>query len=237
MSNAPMAQFSVLLLTAAPPGLPKVAGGGALLKVDGREAILKSSELFLNRENIKQILVVFAADQVEEAKRKFGGHFGFSGIKLITGGPRWIDQLAAAAEKISPDATHVLVHDAARPAVAFSDIDALLSAAEKATYAALTTPLRSTLIETDEGDSPVALQSPERFAQLLTPIVYACKTFDELAKTKTEPHASTLTLVKGLPMNVRLNSPADVPLVSAMLKLLPKPKIKAPDSPFDEAQW
>jgi hypothetical protein len=26
-------------------------------------------------------------------------------------------------------------------------------------------------------------------------------------------------------------------LVSAMIKLLPKPKVKAPDSPFDEAQW
>src|SRR3954462_10082336 len=117
MSNAPMAHFSVLLLTAAPPGLGKDAAGGALLKVDGREAILKSSELFLNRDNIKQILVVFSADQVEEAKRKFGGHFGFSGVKLITGGPKWIDQAAAAAEKISADVTHVLVHDAARPAV------------------------------------------------------------------------------------------------------------------------
>lgn len=232
-----MAHFSVLLLTAAPPGLGKDAGGGAFLKVDGRESVLKAAELFLNRDLIRQILVVVAPEQLEEAKRKYGGHFGFSGIKLIAGGPRWIDQIAAAREKIAAEATHVLVHDAARPAVAYSDIDGILAAAEKAAVVALSTPLRGTLVETDEGGSPIGVQSPERFSQLLTPIVYNRKAFDEMAASKTEPHASTLTLIKGLPSNLRVNSPADAGLVSAMIKLLPKPKLKAPDSPFDEAQW
>ncbi len=237
MSNAGMNQFSVLILTAAPPGLAKDGASGAFLKVDGREAVLKSAELFLNRDLIKQILVVVSADQIEEAKRKYGGHFGFSGIKLVTGGPRWIDQIAAAKEKIDPASTHVIVHDAARPAVAFSDLDSLLVAAEKAKVVALALPMRATLVETDEGGSPIGLQSPERCSQLLTPIAYAKKTFDEMAASKSEPHASVLTLIKGSPTNVRVNSPADVPLVSAMIKLLPKPKIKAPDNPFDEAQW
>jgi len=237
MSNAAMAQFSVLLLTAAPPGMGKEAAGGAFLKIDGRESLIKSAELFLNRDDVKQIQVVVSADQIEEAKRKYGPHFSFSGVKMITGGPRWIDQIVAAKEKIAAEATHVLVHDAARPAVAYSDIDAIMAAAEKANVVALSTPLRATLVETDEGGSPMALQSPERYSQLLTPIVYSRKAFDEMTTSKTQPHASTLTLLNGLPMNVRVNSPADVPLVSAMIKLLPKPKIKAPNSPFDEAQW
>lgn len=232
-----MATFSVLLLTAPPPGIEKTGGNGAFIKVDGRESLLKAAELFLNRDPVKQIRVVISADQVEEAKRKYGGHFGFSGIKIITGGPRWIDQIAAAKEKISPDATHVIVHDAARPAVAFSDIDAVLEAAEKAQVAALATPLRAGLVETDEGGNAIGLVSPERYQQLVTPTAYSRKAFDEMATKKTEPHASVYTLVKGLPSNLRLNGAGDVGLVSAMIKLLPKPKIKAPDSPFDEAQW
>ena len=47
-----MAVFSVLLLTAPPPGLSGEAGG-SLVKIDGREALLRSVELFLNRENVK----------------------------------------------------------------------------------------------------------------------------------------------------------------------------------------
>src|SRR5688572_6861488 len=170
-----MSTFSVLLLTAPPPGIDKSTGNGAFVKIDGRESLLKAAELFLNREPIKQIQVVIAADQVEEAKRKYGGHFGFSGIKIITGGPRWIDQIAATKEKISADATHVIVHDAARPAVAYSDIDALLEASEKATVAALVTPLRAGLIETDEGGNPIGLVSPERYQQLVTPLAFSRK--------------------------------------------------------------
>src|SRR5215210_1052382 len=114
-----MANFSVLLLTAPPAG-QAADSGGAFVKIDGRESLLKCVELFLNRDNIKQIQIVFLPEALEEAKRKHAPHLSFSGVKVLSGGPRWIDQIAAAAGKISPDATHVIVHDAARPAVPYS---------------------------------------------------------------------------------------------------------------------
>src|SRR6266700_327297 len=117
-----MAAFSVIVATAAPPGMG-AESAGAYVKIDGREALLRSVELFLNRDNIKQIQLAILPDSLEEIKRKYGGHLGFSGVKLLSGGPRWIDQIAAAGANISADATHVIVHDAARPAVPFSDID------------------------------------------------------------------------------------------------------------------
>src|ERR1700712_1916895 len=150
-----MAVFSVLLLTAPPPGQSGDAGN-SLIKIDGREALLRTAELFLNRDNVKQIQVVFTADQVEEAKRKHGGHFGFSGIKVVTAGPRWMDQWAAGAEKISPEITHVIVHDAARPAVPYSDIDALMEAAETREAVSLVAPLRAPIVELDEGGNAMA---------------------------------------------------------------------------------
>src|SRR5687768_15547567 len=106
--------FSVILLTATPPGLPAETGGMAagappFVKIDGREALLRSVELFLNRDNIKQLQLVFHEADAEEGKRKFGAHLGFSGVKLVTGGPKWLDQIAAAAQKISDEATHVII--------------------------------------------------------------------------------------------------------------------------------
>src|SRR5580692_1514368 len=124
-----MPTFSVVILTAAPSGQAGEAGG-AFVKIDGREALLKSIELFLNRDPVKQIQLVVQPDDLEEAKRKYGPHLSFSGVKLISGGPRWADQLKAAAAMIAEESTHVVVHDAARPAVPYSDIDALFEAAE-----------------------------------------------------------------------------------------------------------
>jgi 2-C-methyl-D-erythritol 4-phosphate cytidylyltransferase/2-C-methyl-D-erythritol 2,4-cyclodiphosphate synthase len=228
--------FSVLLLTAAPPGHAAEAGGPSG-KVVGREALLRSVELFLNRDNVKQIQIVFMPDDLEEAKRKFGGHLGFSGVKIVSGGPRWADQLAAGADKVSAEATHVIVHDAARPAVAYSDIDALMEAAEKHPVAVLTAPLRASLIEVDEGSNPLAYHDSTRFVQLLSPQVIEKQKFADFAKSKREPHASEMHLVKGSPLNIRISGPGDAGLVKQMIAMLPKPKMKAPSSPFEEAQW
>ena len=230
------AVFSVLLCTAAPPGQGAEAGG-AFVKVDGRECLLRSVELFMNRENIKQIQVCFDPDMMDESRRKFGGHLGLTGVKVLGGGPRWIDQLAAAAPKLAAEVTHVIVHDAARPAVAYSDVDALMESAEKNAIATLTSPLRTPLLELDEGGNPVAFHTPAHFVQLLTPQVFSREKFMKIADSKQEPHASELTLVKGSPLNIRCGGPGDVGHVAAMLRMLPKPKVRPPTSPFEEAQW
>jgi 2-C-methyl-D-erythritol 4-phosphate cytidylyltransferase len=232
----PTPTFSVLVLTAAPAGLA-AESGGSFLKIDGREALLRSVELFLNRANVKQVQVVFAAEDAEEGKRKFGGHLGLFGVKVLTGGPRWIDQVAAAAEKISPDATHVILHDAARPAVPYSDVDALMDAAEKSPVVTLATPLRAPIAEIDDGGNALAFHSPNQYMQLLTPQALSLAAYKEMASTKKEPHASKYTLLKGSPLNVRVGGPGDERMVKTMLAMLPKPKVKGPQNPFEEAQW
>lgn len=230
-----MAQFSVVIVTAPPPGQTAEASG-PFVKIDGRESLLRCVELFLNRDNVKQIQIVFAPENLEESKRKYGGHLSFSGVKVATGGPKWADQLAAAAEKMTSEATHVIVHDAARPAVAYSDIDELMVQAEKHPIVALTTPVRSTMVEVDEGGNPMAYHAPSHFRTLVTPQAFVRERFLELAKSKTEPHASEITLLPGNALNVRLGG-ADASMVKAMINLLPKPKLRGPTSPFEEAQW
>ncbi len=231
-----MAIFSVLLVTAPPPG-QAVEAGGPFVKIDGREALLRSIELFLNRDNVRQIQLVVPADMLEEIKRKHGGHLGFSGVKLISATGRWVDQFAAAADKLATDCTHVLVHDAARPAVPYSDIDAIMQAAEKNPIVSLVSPVRSALLEVDEGGNALAYHAASEFVHLLTPQTFTKKKFLEIASSKKEPHASELTLIKGSPLNIRIGGPGDGALAKSMISMLPKPKIKPGNSPFEEAQW
>lgn len=232
-----MATFSVVVLTAAPPGQAGEAGG-AFVKIDGREALLRSVELFLNRENVKHVQVVVAADDLEESKKRYGPHLSFAGVKMTgSGGMKWMDQVAAALEKVPADVSHVIVHDAARPAVPYSDIDAIMEAAEKHDAVMLASPVRSTLVEVDEGGNPVAYRLAPEFMNLLTPQVYSREKFAQMASTRQEVHPSQATLVKGSALNLRLGGSGDASLVKTMLNMLPKPKIKAPSSPFEEAQW
>jgi 2-C-methyl-D-erythritol 4-phosphate cytidylyltransferase len=231
-----MANFSVLLLTAAPPGQASEAGG-AFVKIDGREALLRSVELFLNRDNISQIQVVVLSEMLEETKRRHGAHLSFSGVKLIAGGSKWIDQLAAGAEHLPEGCTHAIVHDAARPAVAYSDIDRLMEEATQHPAVALASPTRSTLVEVDEGGNAIAYHLPERFMQLLTPQAFTCDRLRAMAASRTELHASELRLLKGSPLNIRLSGSGDATIAKAMISMLPRPKVRPPASPFEEAQW
>ena len=231
-----MAFFSVVLLTACPPGLGNESSG-AYVKIDGREALLRSVELFLNRPEVKQIQLVVANDDADEAKRKFGAHLGFSGVKLLAAGEKWSEQLAASAEKITNEATHVIVHDAARPAVPYFDLDQLLTEAEKHPAVVLAAPVKATLLELDEGNVPVAQHLASGFMQMLTPLAMSRAKFVESARSGKELHASEWTILKASGLNVRLGTAADERLVKSMLNILPKPKIKTPDNPFSEAQW
>ena len=75
-----MAIFSVVIATAPPPGQGAEAGGG-FLKIDGREALLRSVELFLNRDPVKQVqLKSCSREELEEAKPQVWVlHLGFAG--------------------------------------------------------------------------------------------------------------------------------------------------------------
>ena len=148
-----------------------------------------------------------------------------------------MEQVAAGAEKISDEVSHVILHDAARPAVAYSDIDNVMGAAEKHAIVGLTAPLRASLVELDEGHNPVAYQPSTRFVQLLTPQVFTKAKFLEMAKSKQEPPAAAMHLEKGSPLNIRVGGSGDAGLVKTMISMLPRPKLKAPSSPFEEAQW
>jgi 2-C-methyl-D-erythritol 4-phosphate cytidylyltransferase len=231
----PEAVYSVVIVTAPPPTQSSEAGG-PFVKVDGRESLLRSVELFLNRENVKQIQLVIDPDGLDEAKRKYGTHLGLMGAKLTTGGPKWNDQVAAAGKHVSAEATHVILHDAARPAVPYTDIEALMECATQNPVAILTSPVRAQLVELDEGGNPVAFHVPTNYLQLLTPQAFSKEKFAQLASGK-EIHASEAKLVKGSPLNVRVGSSADERVAKAMLNMLPKPKVKALSNPFEEAQW
>lgn len=231
-----MATFSVILVTVPPPG-EAGESGGAFVKIDGREALLRAVELFLNRDSIKQVQVCFLPADLETAKRRYGAHLSFAGVKVFSGGPGWAEQLSAALPRVAELCSHVILHDAARPAVAYNDIDALLEMAEKHAAVALAAPVRSGLVEVDEHGGARGFHAAGRYMHMLTPWALDRASFAALVAAGGRPDPSVFALLKGSGLNVRVNTPGDAALAKAMMQLLPKPKVKPPSSPFEEAQW
>lgn len=223
--------LAVMILTAAPEGLQN--DGAAMMKVDGRESIVRSMELFANREGIVQTMIVINKAEAEEIKRKIGSHLMFMGIKLVQSGQSWIEQLIDGHKILSSEAKHVIVHDGARPAVPYNDLDNLIAASEKYPAVGLAQLIRGQIATADilPGQGKIAAG---KTAVLQSPTIYDRATLDSIVSSKKLPES--LHLLEGSPLNVRCGT-TEPSLVKAMIGLLPKPKMKAPSSPFEEAQW
>jgi 2-C-methyl-D-erythritol 4-phosphate cytidylyltransferase len=222
---------TIAILTTAP--LLTAADDGPLVKVDGREALLRAVELFVNRESVARVVLAVPASTAEEYKRKVGGHLSFMGVRIVSGGESFFEQLKAARSSIEPAVKRVVVHDAARPAVPYTDLDALLSAAERHAAVALAVPVTGPVLRVGRVPGLAELAS-DRVAQLVMPMAFSVAALDAMIANAALPLA--LHWIEGSALNVRCGqvSPG---LVKAMIGLLPKPKVRAPSSPFEEAQW
>lgn len=230
-----MPKFGVILFSAAPD--TTASPSGALVKIDGREAIMRGVELFVNQPDIAQIVVGFSPADSETAKTKFGSHLMIMGFKLATGGPGLRDQLKACAEKLPADVTHVVIHDGARAAVSPLDLEKLFEASAKHEAAALVAPIAGTVVTLDESGTLTNPTSGKSLRQLVWPQVYSKRIFDEILAKGFDSVLSRITPVDSSALNVRVNSASEAGLVKNLINLLPKPKAKASTNPFDEAQW
>ena len=204
-----------------------------LIKADGRESLLRAVELFVNREGVSRVLLVVPPSRAEEYKRKVGGHLSFMGVRIVTGGETFVGQLAAARPQVESGTTHVLVHDAARPAVPYTDLDAVTAAAGRHPVVALAVPAAGPLLKVGSVPGP-AEWSADRAAGVVTPIAMTLAALDEVVAAGALP--VSLQWIEASPLNVRCGQ-ASPGMVKAMIGLLPKPKVRAASSPFEEAQW
>ena len=226
-----MSSITVILHTAPPPGAS--GDDGPLTKIDGRESVLRVMELFTNRPDVAQTLLAIDAAHGEHFKQKIGSHLMFMGIKLVQAGPTWIEQLRAAQARLG-EAQLVLVHDAARPAVPFTDLDALLGLVDQHPAVALATQIRGPIVKTNVIPGVGMREDRRDLAALLSPMLFQRKAFDAMCAAGELPE--TLQLIEGSPLNVRVAF-GNAGFVKAMIGLLPKPKTRGPLNPFDEAQW
>ena len=142
---------------------------------------LHSAERFVNRDDVKQLIVVIAPEDREEFQAKFAANTAILGIEVVEGGEHRTDSVAKALARVRPDIDFVAVHDAARPCLANEWIDKVFAAAEKTGAAMLAIPVRGTLkrvqggvvAETVDRQDLWEAQTPQVFRRQLLLDAYA----------------------------------------------------------------
>lgn len=249
-----MASFAVLLPAAGRSSRfhdPHYKKPFAML--GGRAVWLHSAERFLNRRDVKQVIVIVAEEDREEFGRKFGANLAIMGVEVVRGGKERADSIQNALAKVREDVDFIAVHDAARPCVAEKWIDAVFAAAERTGAAILAAPISATLKRATKPGSAGAMiaetvdrsglwesQTPQVFRRELLNKAYAARggaspTDDAQL---VERLGAPVALVEGSPLNVKITTKDDLRLAEQILKVLPKPKLDGPAHPFaDDDLW
>ncbi len=219
-------------------------------KVESQPMFLRSLQLFVNRDDVAQTVLVVSPEDQATVKEKYGANLGFMGIQLVVGGAERPDSVANGLAVVRDDIEYVAIHDAARPCTSEAMIDAVFAEAAKSGAAILAAPLRGTIKRVSDAgvvDATVPreglweAQTPQVFKRDLILQAYGhygevqAKLTDDAQLLETAGHP--VSVVESDFTNLKITTRADVTLASAIIKFRPKPRPKGPLGAFEEAQW
>ena len=218
-------------------------------KIDGRPVFIRTLEMFINRDDVCQTLLVVSPDEVGQMKDKYGPNLGFMGVKLVEGGDTRCQSVANGLKEVRDDADLVAIHDAVRPCVTEDMINAVFAEAVKGGAAILASPLHGTIKrvsgsnvidETVPRESLYEAQTPQVFKRDLVVDAFAklpedCSQITDDAQV-IEMYGHPVSVVNSDPSNLKITTRGDINLAAAIIKSRPAksvPKLGA----FEEAQW
>ena len=134
----------------------------------GRSVLLRTVELFTKRDEVKSIIVAGPPHELEEFRGKYGPTLGFHGARIVAGGAnhRW-ETVQNALAAVPDDATHVAVHDAARPGVSKEELDRVFQAAAKFNAVIPVIPINATVKRVGDESIDVSGHEDDALADLI----------------------------------------------------------------------
>lgn len=210
----------------------------------GRAVWLHSAERFLNRKDVKQVIVVVAEEDREEFGRKFGANLAIMGVEVCNGGVERTDSIQNALAKVREEIDFVVIHDAARPCTADKLIDQVFAAAEQHGAAILAIPVAATLKRAAPGKQTMIAETVDRAGlwEAQTPQVFRRELINKAYAARTaaltddaqlvERIGAPVALVEGSTMNLKITTKDDLRLAEQVLKVLPKAKPEGFSHPF-----
>ena len=247
-----MSKFAVILPAAGKSSRFGQREKKPFIALDGRAVWLRAAEVFVNRPDVVQTLIVIAPEDREMFTRRYAANLAFMDIQLVEGGAERFESVANALAKVREDAEFVAIHDAVRPGISSVLVDAVFHRAAHTGAALLALPVADTIKRADAQQCVAATISRESLWLAQTPQVFRRDWLMEAYRRRhefTDPITDDAQLVEALghPVhlvpgsltNLKITTHADFVAVQALLKAQAASD-KGPRfaHPFgDEAQW
>lgn len=213
------------------------------VELKGRPVWVRAAECFLNREDVRQVLLVVAGEDLEWVKEKFRPNLAFMNVEIVEGGNERFQSVQNALARVRSDIDFVAIHDAARPLLAKEWVDSLFIEAEK-TGAVIPAISASDTLKRVGGDRVIRetvsreglwrAQTPQVFRRQLLLEAFAKR--GDLPATDeaqlVENIGQAVKVMEGWPMNIKITTYADFKIAEALVDALPKPKILGGMHPF-----
>jgi 2-C-methyl-D-erythritol 4-phosphate cytidylyltransferase/2-C-methyl-D-erythritol 2,4-cyclodiphosphate synthase len=132
-----------------------------LIDLAGKSLLRRSVDAFLEIERVSELVVVVPADLAGEAARHLPEP-GRVPVRVVAGGARRQDSVAAGFRALSPSVEVVLVHDAARPFVTREVIARTIDAAARHGAAVAAVAASDTVKRARPGDLPFVAETLPR---------------------------------------------------------------------------
>ncbi len=152
-----MSDFSVCVIIPAAGRGERFGGEKVSQEIGGRPMLLRTVEIFTRRPEVSSVIVAAPPDGMDAFASRFGAQLGFHGVKVVPGGrvERW-ETVSLALEHVPEGATHVAVHDAARPCTSDELVSRVFDAARIAPAVIPGEPVRATLKRVSAGQVAAA---------------------------------------------------------------------------------
>lgn len=244
-----MSKFAVILPAA---GAGKRFGGNVkkpFAKIDDRPVFIRSIELFIQRDDVCETHLTVSPEDYDVVKEKYAANIMFMGFKLVEGGHERYASVRKALANLSDDAEYVCIHDAVRPCVQESWIDAVFAEAQKTGAAILATPLAGTIKRVSEAKVIDETVSREGLFEAQTPQVFRRDVLEKAYADLPDATAPTddaqvvemsghpVSIVEGDRRNLKITTPGDMVIAQAILKEMQRRPKSGPMGAFEEAQW
>ena len=152
----------------------------------GKPIWLRSAEKFASREDVIQIIVVVAPEDIDWFRKYYISEINRMLLLVVAGGEERVDSIRNGLIAVTPRAGYVAVHDAARPCVTEQEIAAVFKEAKKRGAALLAAPALNTIKRVSEGQIEATIpreelweaQTPQVFRRELILEAYRQKIMD-----------------------------------------------------------
>ncbi|MCS5632614.1 MAG: 2-C-methyl-D-erythritol 4-phosphate cytidylyltransferase [Pirellulaceae bacterium] len=210
-----------------------------------RAVWLHCVDRFINRSDVKQVILVIAEEDREDFSIRFGAETAILGVDVTIGGATRASSVQKGLAKVEAGVELIAVHDAARPCISEIWIDELFMEAQRNGAAILATPIVSTVKRVADGKVQETVER-EGLWEAQTPQVCQREIL-ESAYTNVENYAHAtdeaqllewagydVQIVTGSPLNRKITTQSDLRFIEMAMRALPKPKLDTPTNPLDD---